>query len=367
MNSDRQPDAADEREQQAPASVVAQRRPAATPTGSASRDTSVRNTRPGRRQHIGRDVVDADHQIPDQNAEGERHERQHAAHHPLAARALLRFFRARGGRVVMPRPPPILRRSSWHGLDQRLRHRAAQRGIFRRGAERFGARIGRIDRELGEHAAGPRRHHDDAARQIDRLEHRMGDEDHGLAHRSPQLQQIVVELEAGDLVERGERLVHQQQLRLRHQRARDRDPHLHAAGQFARIGIRRRPRARRAPAPRGCAAWRRRGRRRRASAADRHCPRHSPTASASAPGTRSRSRRRAIAALCRRATATSPARRLEQPGDDAQRRRLAAAGRAEQRDEFTLAHVEGGIAQGDDAVREASCRRRAGRRWPVHG
>jgi hypothetical protein len=46
----------------------------------------------------------------------------------------------------------------------------------------------------------------------------------------PQRQQIVVELEAGDLVERGERLVHQQQLRLGDQCARDRGAHLHAAG-----------------------------------------------------------------------------------------------------------------------------------------
>ena len=75
-------------------------------------------------------------------------------------------------------------------------------------------------------------------RQIDRLEHRMGDEHHGLAQLSPQRQEIAVEPEAGDLVERRERLVHQQHLRLGDQRARDRHPHLHAAGQFARIGLR---------------------------------------------------------------------------------------------------------------------------------
>ena len=65
----------------------------------------------------------------------------------------------------------------------------------------------------------------------------MGDEHHRRAQRLPELQQIVVELEAGDLVERGERLVHQQQLRLGDERARDRDAHAHAAGQFARIGV----------------------------------------------------------------------------------------------------------------------------------
>ena len=40
----------------------------------------------------------------------------------------------------------------------------------------------------------------------------MGDEHHGLAQRLPERQQVVVEAEAGDLVERRERLVHQQEL-----------------------------------------------------------------------------------------------------------------------------------------------------------
>ncbi len=54
---------------------------------------------------------------------------------------------------------------------------------------------------------------------------------------APQRDQIVVELEARDLVERRERLVHQQHARRGDQRARDRHPHPHAAGQFARIGL----------------------------------------------------------------------------------------------------------------------------------
>ena len=54
-------------------------------------------------------------------------------------------------------------------------------------------------------------------------------------------QQILVELEAGDLVERGEGLVEQQQPRLGDQRARDRDAHAHAARKLARIGTARSP------------------------------------------------------------------------------------------------------------------------------
>jgi hypothetical protein len=95
--------------------------------------------------------------------------------------------------------------------------------------------MGRIDRKLGEDAAGPPRHHDNPLRKVDRLEHRMGDEDDGLAQIAPQRQQIVIEPKPRDLVERRERLVHQQDVRIDDQRPRQRHPHLHAAGQFARI------------------------------------------------------------------------------------------------------------------------------------
>src|ERR1035441_679881 len=77
------------------------------------------------------------------------------------------------------------------------------------------------NRDFGEYAARARRHQHDALRQVHRLEYRMRDEDHRAAQRLPQRQQIIVELEAGDLVERGKRFVHQQQLRLGRQRARD--------------------------------------------------------------------------------------------------------------------------------------------------
>ncbi len=66
----------------------------------------------------------------------------------------------------------------------------------------------------------------------------MRDEDNRRAGRLPHLQQIVIELETRDPIERGERLVHQEELRLGDERARNRDPHAHAAGQFARKGLR---------------------------------------------------------------------------------------------------------------------------------
>ena len=58
-----------------------------------------------------------------------------------------------------------------------------------------------------------------------------------LRRLAPQREQIVVEPEAGDLVERRERFIHQQDVGIGDQRARERYPHLHAAGQFARIGV----------------------------------------------------------------------------------------------------------------------------------
>ena len=51
----------------------------------------------------------------------------------------------------------------------------------------------------------------------------------------PQPQQLLVELVADDLVERAERLVHQQQLRLERERAGDRGALLHAAGELPGI------------------------------------------------------------------------------------------------------------------------------------
>ncbi len=48
----------------------------------------------------------------------------------------------------------------------------------------------------------------------------------------PEPQQLLVQLVAGDLVERAERLVHQQELGLEAERARDRDALLHAARQL---------------------------------------------------------------------------------------------------------------------------------------
>jgi hypothetical protein len=74
-------------------------------------------------------------------------------------------------------------------------------------------------------------------RSVHRLVHAVGHEDDGPALAGPERQEIVVELEARDLVERRERLVHQEKLRMGDERSRDRHAHLHAAAELARIGL----------------------------------------------------------------------------------------------------------------------------------
>ena len=73
------------------------------------------------------------------------------------------------------------------------------------------------------------------------------------------LQQLLVQAVAGDLVERAERLVHQQHPRARDQRAGDRHALAHAARQLMRKGLLPALRARPAPAARCGVARRRRG------------------------------------------------------------------------------------------------------------
>ena len=67
----------------------------------------------------------------------------------------------------------------------------------------------------------------------------MGDEQHGELGFIPQRQQLVLHPRAGQRIERRERLVHQQNIRLHRHATRDRDALLHAAGQRVRIAVRK--------------------------------------------------------------------------------------------------------------------------------
>ena len=84
---------------------------------------------------------------------------------------------------------------------------------------------------------GMRRQHQNARADHDRLLDRMGDEQHGETQLIPQRQQFLLHGAPGQRVERGERLVHQQDVRLERHGARDGDAHLHAARQHVRIDV----------------------------------------------------------------------------------------------------------------------------------
>src|SRR5215470_11506632 len=225
------------------------------------------------------------------------------------------------------------------GARQGFRDLPAMADIIGGGAKAFVARIGRVDQELGEDAAGPRGHHDDPLREIDRLEHRMGDEDDRLAQRLPERQQIVVEAKARDLVERGERLVYQQELRLGDERARDRGAHLHPARELARVALREVGKT--DTRERGVDARLRRRLETRELQRQPHIrshrrPRHQRRLlEYEADAARSGGARGLHLVPLDRSVG-----RLAQTRDDAQRRGLAAARWAEQRHELALPHIE---------------------------
>ena len=124
---------------------------------------------------------------------------------------------------------------------------------------------------------GPAGEDDDAVGQIDRLVDLVGDEQHGLSGFRPDLQQLLLHRFAGLRVERCERLVHQQDLRVHDQRAREIDALLHAAGELVGIMVLEAGEAdhvdemRRArPSPRACRRRGIRGRRRTLPSTVRH-------------------------------------------------------------------------------------------------
>src|SRR6218665_213576 len=94
-----------------------------------------------------------------------------------------------------------------------------------------------IARYLALHPAGVRRQQEDPASYADRLLDRMGDEEDRKARFVAQLQKLILHGDAGQRIECGERLIHQQDLGLHRHTARNRDTLLHAARQHVRIGV----------------------------------------------------------------------------------------------------------------------------------
>ncbi len=92
-----------------------------------------------------------------------------------------------------------------------------------------------IDHRLD--AARARRHHGDAVGEIDRLLHVMGHEDDGLGCALPDAQQLRLHQASGLGVESAERLVHQQDLGIECERARNGGALLHTTRQLRGITV----------------------------------------------------------------------------------------------------------------------------------
>src|SRR4051812_18028692 len=117
-----------------------------------------------------------------------------------------------------------------------------------RGNRLAGAQVGRgaavlrpagnrsVDGDLSHDPPRPRRKDGDAGGQVGRFVDAVGDEDDGEALAAPEVEELVVQPPAGDLVERREGLVEEEEARPCRERAGDRDPHLHPSGELPRIG-----------------------------------------------------------------------------------------------------------------------------------
>ena len=129
--------------------------------------------------------------------------------------------------------------SAWFAIS-----RSPARGADGRRAPRTGrladgevAAARQVDRHDLAHAAGIGRQHQHLLAEEHRLVDRVGDEQDRGAGLLPDAAQLLVQPVARDLVERAERLVHQQQRGPAEQRARDRDALAHAARELVRKGL----------------------------------------------------------------------------------------------------------------------------------
>jgi hypothetical protein len=95
--------------------------------------------------------------------------------------------------------------------------------------------VRKLDREVIRHARRPRGQHHHAGAEKHRLADAVGHEHDGLPGLLPDMQQLQVHFLARERVERAKRLVHQDELGIVDERARDGGALLHAAGELIRI------------------------------------------------------------------------------------------------------------------------------------
>src|SRR5262249_36910107 len=96
------------------------------------------------------------------------------------------------------------------------------------------ARTSKRNLDLGDNLRGTASHDEHAIGKQHGLADAVGHEQHGFTIALPELEQHDVHVVAGDGVERAERLVHEQDARIGNERARERYPLAHAAGELPR-------------------------------------------------------------------------------------------------------------------------------------
>ena len=205
-----------------------------------------------------------------------------------------------------------------------------------------------LDRDLRDDPAGTGGHHDHPVGEEHRLGDGVGDEDHRRVGLAGDPDQLVLHPLPGHLVQRAERLVHQQQPRALGQGAGDGDPLLHAAGQLVGIGTGELAQPDHLdqlgdPGPAG--------RRARAVELERQLDVGGDGAPRQQAGLLEGDPVRLVQpGLPRRAAEhlTGARRRGVEVGDQPQQGALAAAARPDQRDELTRAYVEVDVLQRDD-------------------
>src|SRR6478752_7134911 len=113
-------------------------------------------------------------------------------------------------------------------------------GVLSEGLARFhleGARMRQLDPEIVRHSRWPCGEHNHPGAEKHRLGDAVGHEQDGLFRFFPDAQQLEVHFLARERVERAERLVHQDQLGIVNESARDRRALLHAAGEFVGVFV----------------------------------------------------------------------------------------------------------------------------------
>jgi hypothetical protein len=110
-------------------------------------------------------------------------------------------------------------------------------GEFRRISRFRPPRIGQINSNKVSDTGGTGTEDGDLVGEINRLADAVRDQHHGRSGLGANVQQQVLHLHPRQFVERAEWLVHQQQFRLKNERAAQGDALLHAAGELRRVGV----------------------------------------------------------------------------------------------------------------------------------